>query len=94
MIRHIVFWKFREGTEAQAEEFLTRLAGLYGVIEELKSVCVRRSIAENADYDAVLIADFDSPAALRRYLDDPRHREVSALCKAIRTDRRSIDIEL
>ena len=24
MIRHIVMWKFREGTEAQQQEFLTR----------------------------------------------------------------------
>ncbi len=94
MIRHIVFWKFREGTEPQAEEFLSRLQGLYGVIPELKSVCVRRSIAENSEYDAALLADFESKEALRRYLDDPRHRAVSALCKAIRTDRRSIDIEL
>ena len=36
MIQHIVMWKFREGTEAQAEEFLTRLAALDGQIE-----CIR-----------------------------------------------------
>ena len=26
MIRHIVMWKFREGTEEKANEFLTKLA--------------------------------------------------------------------
>ena len=28
MIRHIVMWKFREGTEEKANEFLTKLAAL------------------------------------------------------------------
>ena len=32
MIRHIVMWKFREGTEEKADEFLTKLAALDGVI--------------------------------------------------------------
>ncbi len=94
MIRHIVFWKFREGTQAEAEAFLTQLQGLFGIIPELKAVCVRRSAVAGAEYDAALEADFDSLEALQRYLGDSRHRAVSALCKAIRTDRRSIDIEL
>lgn len=37
MIRHIVMWKFREGTEEKADEFLTKLAALDGVIPQLKS---------------------------------------------------------
>lgn len=30
MIRHIVMWKFREGTEREQEQFLTGLRGLSG----------------------------------------------------------------
>lgn len=37
MLRHIVMWKFRPGTEAERDLFLTGLQGLYGVISELKS---------------------------------------------------------
>ena len=37
MIRHIVMWKFREGTEEKADEFLTKLAALDGVIPQEKS---------------------------------------------------------
>ena len=48
MIQHIVMWKFREGTEAQAEEFLTRLAALDGQIECIRSMAVRRSRARKA----------------------------------------------
>jgi len=29
MIRHIVMWKFREGTEREQEQFLTGLRGLF-----------------------------------------------------------------
>ena len=46
------------------------------------------------NYDAVLISDFDSLADLETYKKDPRHVAVSALCKAIRTDRVAVDWEV
>lgn len=93
MIRHIVMWKFREGTEREQEEFLSGLAGLFGVIPQLKSCEVRRCVGSD-NYDALLIADFDSLEALAAYKVDPRHKAVSALCKSIRTDRAAADYEL
>ena len=42
MLRHIVMWKFRPGTEAERDLFLTGLQGLYGAIPELKSCQVLR----------------------------------------------------
>lgn len=94
MVRHIVMWKFREGTQAQAEEFLRRLAALEGVIPCVRAMQVLRSAEEGSAYDAVLIADFESLEAVKQYKDDPRHRAVSALCKELRTDRRAIDVTL
>ena len=35
MIRHIVMWKFRPGTEAEQERFQEALRGLQGVIPQL-----------------------------------------------------------
>ena len=35
MIRHIVMWKFRPGTEAEQKAFLEGLRGLQGVIPQL-----------------------------------------------------------
>ena len=32
MIRHIVMWKFRPGTEAEQEQFLGGLRALQGVV--------------------------------------------------------------
>lgn len=93
MLRHIVMWKFRPGTEAERDLFLTALQGLYGQISELKRCEVLRG-DENSEYDAVLVSDFEDRAALERYKKDPRHQAVSALCKSIRTDRASVDCVL
>lgn len=94
MIRHIVMWKFRAGTEAQAEEFLTGLAALEGRIDCIRAMTVRKSAVEGSAYDAVLIADFDSLADVEKYKNDPRHVKVAAICSAIRTERCAIDVEV
>ena len=92
MIKHIVLWKFKPGTEKEQEEFLSGLQGLFGVITQIREQEVGRNIAPG-NYDAVLISVFDSLADLEAYKTDPRHVEVSALCKAIRTDRVAVDME-
>ena len=56
MIRHIVMWKFREGTEEKANEFLTKLAALDGVIPQLKKSEVARNIFGFDDEQARVIA--------------------------------------
>ena len=86
MIRHIVMWKFREGTEREQEQFLTGLQGLFGVIPQLRRCEVKRCIGKD-NYDAVLVSEFASMEDLQTYKDDPRHKAVSALCKSIRIDR-------
>ena len=92
MIRHIVLWKFRPGTEAEREQFLTGLAALQGVIPELKASRVVRNVGEG-NYDAALVSEFESLEALDTYKNDPRHKAVSALCKSIRIDRVAVDYE-
>lgn len=93
MIKHIVMWKFREGEEENVEKFLTGLAALQGVIPELITSKVTRNIVPGG-YDAVLEAEFESVEALQRYKVDPRHVEVSNLCKSIRESRASVDYEI
>lgn len=93
MIRHIVMWKFREGTEAEQEQFLTGLAALQGAIPQLLKSEVKRNVAPG-NYDAVLVSEFESLETLQQYKDDPRHKAVSALCKSIRTDRAALDYEI
>ena len=92
MIKHIVMWKFRPGTEAEQEQFLTALAALQGVIPQLLKSEVARNVGEG-NYDAVLVSEFESLETLEQYKVDPRHKAVSALCKSIRTDRVAVDYE-
>ena len=92
MIRHIVRWRFRPGTEAEQERFLTGLRGLQGVIPELLRSEVAVSVGSD-NYDAVLVSEFESLEALERYKNDSRHKAVSALCKSIREDRVAVDYE-
>lgn len=92
MIRHIVMWKFRPGTEAEQARFLEGLRGLQGVIPQLLKSEVAVNV-EEGNYDAVLVSEFESLEALETYKNDPRHKAVSALCKSIREDRVAVDYE-
>ena len=74
MIRHIVMWKFREGTEEKANEFLTKLAALDGVIPQLKKCEVAKNIGKD-NYDAVLVSEFETMDDLNAYKVDPRHAQ-------------------
>ena len=71
MIRHIVMWKFREGTEEKANEFLTKLAALDGVIPQLKKCEVAKNIGKD-NYDAVLVSEFETMDDLNAYKVHPR----------------------
>ncbi len=92
MLRHIVMWKFRPGTEAEQEQFLGGLRALQGVIPQLVSSEVARNVG-TGNYDAVLVSKFRSLEDLEAYKNDPRHKAVSALCKSIREDRVAVDYE-
>lgn len=92
MIRHIVMWKFRPGTEAEQEQFLTGLRGLQGVVPQLLRSEVAVNVGEG-NYDAVLVSEFESLEALEAYKNDLRHKAVSQLCKSIREDRVAVDYE-
>nr|WP_325242022.1 Dabb family protein [uncultured Oscillibacter sp.] len=93
MIRHIVMWKFRPGTEAEQEQFLSGLQALQGVIPQLLSSEAARNVGAG-NYDAVLVSEFRSLEDLEAYKNDPRHKAVSALCKSIREDRVAVDYEV
>lgn len=93
MIKHIVMWKFKPGTEKEMNEFITGLRGLYGVIPQIREQEVGVNLV-SGNYDAVLVSAFDSLEDLEAYKTDPRHVAVSSLCKAIRLDRVAVDYEV
>ena len=93
MIKHVVLWKFRPGTEAEQARFLEGLRGLYGIIPQIKE----QEVGVNAGpgtYDAALVSAFDSLEDLAAYQTDPRHVAVAEICKAIREERVAVDYEV
>lgn len=93
MIKHIVMWKFKSGEEEKMNEFLNGLRSLKGQIPEIIDMKVKTSINKNNQYNAVLIATFNSLEDLEKYRIDPRHVIISNICQSIAEARAAIDIE-
>ena len=93
MVKHIVMWKFREGTQAQMREFLDGLESLRGQIPQIVEMEIGVDWGAKGNYDAVLVFFFPTREDLEAYKNAPRHVAVSALCKSIRTDRVAVDYE-
>lgn len=93
MIKHVVMWKFKPGTEKEMMAFVEGLRGLFGVIPQIRQQEVGVNVVEG-NYDAVLISAFDSLEDLETYKNDPRHVAVSALCKSIRETRVAVDYQV
>lgn len=94
MIKHVVMWKFQEGTEDKRDAFLEGLKALDGVIPEILEMEVAKSAVEGSDYDAILVSKFASLEALNAYKVNPKHVAVSDLCKSIRISRVAFDYEV
>ena len=94
MYRHIVFWRFKEGTEQEAAAFVAALNGLVGVIPQIRSARAALNTNPANGLCGALISDFDTKEDMEAYKADPRHQAVSAMCKAIRLSREAVDFEL
>ena len=94
MIRHVVMWKFKEGTEQQTKAFLKALAALKGVIPEVLDMEIGVSAVAGNSHGVVLRVDFEDEAAMKRYKVDPRHVAVAAMCHEIALERADVDYEI
>mgnify|MGYP000212065786 FL=1 len=93
MIKHIVMWKFKEGSEEQMHQFLDGLKGLKGQIEYLRSLEVGVNVNPKEKFSATLICEFDNMEDLQKYAVDPRHVACQAICKPIALERACVDFE-
>ena len=66
------------------------LESLMGVVPELLSCEVGINV-RGGNYDACLIATFESLEDLKRYKDHPAHIAVSSYCKKVRESRVACD---
>jgi len=100
MIRHIVFFKFKESAEGKTraenmEQVRSLLLDLPPVIEQIKSMEVGVDVLRgDTSYDMALVADFDSLEALAQYTVHPRHKAVSDYVAKVREARAAVDYEV
>ncbi len=86
MLRHYIFLKYRAGTsDAHVTAFCERLLALRGVIGEIVRLEIGRGkLHDVRSWDVVLIMEFVSVSALRRYQRHPQHLAVMAFKRAVR----------
>ena len=93
MIKHIVMWRFKEGTEEQMHRFLNGLKGLVGQIEVIRSFQVGVLVNPHEIFHATLVCEFDNMDDLNSYATDPRHIAVASICREIALERVAVDFE-
>ncbi len=88
MIRHVVMWKFKEGTDLQ--KIKQELEGLNGKIPGLLSL----EVGIEAD-GGVLISDHDSWEALDTYAKHPLHvAAADTFVRPFAVSRQAVNYEL
>lgn len=99
MIRHVVAFRLSApvaGTRAeQAAEAARQLNALVGVVPTLRAMSAGANmLAPDANWDLVLVADFDDEAGLDAYQVHPAHKDVTAYIGSIRAERVAVDFTI
>jgi hypothetical protein len=100
MIKHIVFFKFKEEAcgHTKTENLLaakTGLEGLLGKVPSLRSMTAGpNAVPGPTSWDFALIAEFDDVDGLRTYTDHPEHKKIAAFIAEARYERAAVDYEL
>lgn len=95
MIRHIVSWKLvaedGAGKAAAAAEITSQLSALPALIPEILTLSVGTNINPAADFDVVLVADYESLQTLAVYQDHPDHQAAAAVIRELVAARAAVD---
>jgi hypothetical protein len=92
MIKHIVFFKLEDNSEANKEAVKTRIMGMKGKIALLKHIEVGVNFSpEERAFDLALVTDFETKEDLQAYAIHPLHVEVVTFLKSINTVTKVVD---
>ncbi|AFL69793.1 Dabb family protein [Sulfurospirillum barnesii] len=94
MVKHIVFFKLVDASQANKNAVKERIMSLKGNIDELihLEVGVNFSPEERA-FDLALISDFKTKEDLQAYAIHPLHVKVVEFLKSIQTLSKIVDYE-
>lgn len=95
MIRHVVMWKLAGDDEAARSAAFREVRDALEPLVHLDGIrtltVVRNELAIDGNFEAVLVADYESQAALENYLVHPEHVAAVAIVRANTTARAAID---
>ena len=92
MIKHIVFFKLEDNSEANKEAVKARIIGMKGKIDVLKHIEVGVNFSpEERAFDLALVTDFETKEELQAYAIHPLHVEVVTFLKSINTVTKVVD---
>ncbi|WP_345763328.1 Dabb family protein [Diaminobutyricibacter sp. McL0608] len=99
MIRHVVTWKLAATDDTErAEQVATIAGGLRSLpphIPEILSFEVGENVLHpGANFDLVLIAEYEDADALARYQEHPEHKKVASYIRTVVADRSAVDFEV
>lgn len=93
MIRHILLFKFKPGTDAEAQEFLRQFDELAHVIDEISHQEIHKNTNFHQDYDYLCVVDFLNQKDYDHYCDDERHKVVARYSKPYLEKLACVDFE-
>ena len=99
MIKHIVFFNFREEACGQSKAANMAMAkeqleGLLGKVPSLRSMTAGiNAVGGPTFWDFALIAEFDNMEGLKAYTVHPEHKKVAAFIGQARYERAAVDYE-
>jgi heme-degrading monooxygenase HmoA len=95
MVRHIVLWRLKDGTQARFEEIRAALEAQLGRIPGLLRVEVGRNFtAGRRAVDFALCCDFESRSAFEAYHRHSAHQETRAVVDPLIEEHWIVDYEV
>lgn len=94
MVRHIVFFKLEDNSEANKQDIKNRFMGMEGKIEGMSNLEVGLNFSpEERAFDLVLSCDLTDKEALKFYATHPEHTTIVTYLKSINTVTKVVDYE-
>lgn len=94
MVKHIVFFKLEDNSEANKQDIKTRFMGMNGKIEGMKNLEVGLNFSpEERAFDMALSCVFDTKDELKIYASHPVHVAIVTYLKSINTVTKVVDYE-
>ncbi|MEZ7934194.1 MAG: Dabb family protein [Sulfurospirillum sp.] len=94
MVKHIVFFKLPDNSEANKQAVKDRIMSMQGKLDFVKHLEVGLNFSpEERAFDVALISDFETKEDLQTYATHPIHVEVVNFIKSLNAVSKVVDYE-